>query len=918
MPRTIRRQDLLVEVEQAFARELTEADTAGARVRAALNREPMLRELFEDDGKVIGVFPMTFWFVDPRKKKRKDGQPDTRDLATVFQGLRNVYVNGKGYRYLRKAYANSLVNDELGIGRNLIPLMELKAPAVYKPQGYHPGYRYPIRSLLQLVAFRRAINAINLKYAHYELKEDLPEDATKAPAAPAAPAAPGGPPVGVLGVDVPYTDPDWVSEILPGRAKNNPAVTRDGIYYFAEESMRISKITRAVKYLQQLGEWVGDWVHRHGAAYVFGGKGSLAKDVSAFQETFLDKPERTVANAGWQRHMRLVVKAPGAAKELWAIDPWMAKEAVDQSKVFKDLQRELLAKTGWTLVAKQRPGDTADQAHEGSCVIASFARALWIAHDGVDVALEHPIPHEYAVLALRLLRTEHRKFVNAASDDKRVEVSHSDNRPGSRQTGFKHHSVQSGVRQQKRVATAYSDKGADQRVQHADRGDAPACVQLKGTHLLAHQKAVINFLLDTNQRGMILFHSLGSGKTITSIAAAQCILPPGGKVVVAAPASIQPQFAREMKRLDFNHPYEVVTHARLAKKWEELVDAKTVLIIDEAHNFKNPEGTMTHAVLQAAHRAYKVLLATATPAQNEPRDSATMVSMVTGQPVASVLAQLESEDGIPPGFSKCLFSYYKTPIDLVNFPTHKEIFKTFRMSQDYYRKYFKLQQDYVKADDADDVGEELVGKNTQSFYNGIRRAVNRMGETLSSKLRWAISRTISDVRKGHKVVLFSGYRSNGVQVIQEKLEAKGIAVGTVDGSMTPARRGKVVQQYNSGEIKVLLITMAGAEGLDLKRTRTMIIVDPWWNAAKIDQIVGRVVRYKSHEGLPAAQRHVDVYFLVTKKPVKLHIDDRIRLSGDEYLYRLMEAKMDKVAEYYDLIRRNAMEKCHTTRQQHSA
>ena len=65
---------------------------------------------------------------------------------------------------------------------------------------------------------------------------------------------------------------------------------------------------------------------------------------------------------------------------------------------------------------------------------------------------------------------------------------------------------------------------------------------------------------------------------------------------------------------------------------------------------------------------------------------------------------------------------------------------------------------------------------------------------------------------------------------------------------------------------VLLISKSGSEGLDLKGTNYIIIMEPQWNENSIEQIIGRGVRYKSHEGLPKSKQLVTVYKLYAIKP----------------------------------------------------
>ena len=47
--------------------------------------------------------------------------------------------------------------------------------------------------------------------------------------------------------------------------------------------------------------------------------------------------------------------------------------------------------------------------------------------------------------------------------------------------------------------------------------------------------------------------------------------------------------------------------------------------------------------------------------------------------------------------------------------------------------------------------------------------------------------------------------------------------------------------------------------MDLKGTRSIHITEPHWNEARIKQVIGRGVRYKSHAHLPKAEQHVAVH-----------------------------------------------------------
>ena len=70
---------------------------------------------------------------------------------------------------------------------------------------------------------------------------------------------------------------------------------------------------------------------------------------------------------------------------------------------------------------------------------------------------------------------------------------------------------------------------------------------------------------------------------------------------------------------------------------------------------------------------------------------------------------------------------------------------------------------------------------------------------------------------------------------------------------------------NHGEIiKVFMITSSGAEGISLKNTRYVHILEPYWHPVRMEQVIGRARRICSHEGLPEDERKVNVYLYLMR------------------------------------------------------
>ena len=61
------------------------------------------------------------------------------------------------------------------------------------------------------------------------------------------------------------------------------------------------------------------------------------------------------------------------------------------------------------------------------------------------------------------------------------------------------------------------------------------------------------------------------------------------------------------------------------------------------------------------------------------------------------------------------------------------------------------------------------------------------------------------------------------------------------------------------EIKIFIGTKAISEGLDFKRLRQVHIMEPWYNLARHEQIIGRAIRNLSHIDLLPEERNVEIY-----------------------------------------------------------
>ena len=133
-------------------------------------------------------------------------------------------------------------------------------------------------------------------------------------------------------------------------------------------------------------------------------------------------------------------------------------------------------------------------------------------------------------------------------------------------------------------------------------------------------------------------------------------------------------------------------------------------------------------------------------------------------------------------------------------------------------------------------------------------------------------------------------RSNGYQKFDTKdpQKDKGKRYTFITGSEGPDER-KISKEYFNDEknkrgeyIQFMIISSAGAEGISLTCVRQVHILEPFWNYVRVDQVLGRAIRMKSHTQLPKEDRNVEQYLYLSTLPQGDNLEDVYKsLKNDE-------------------------------------
>ena len=207
---------------------------------------------------------------------------------------------------------------------------------------------------------------------------------------------------------------------------------------------------------------------------------------------------------------------------------------------------------------------------------------------------------------------------------------------------------------------------------------------------------------------------------------------------------------------------------------------------------------------------------------------------------------------------------------------------------------------------------------------GLLRLILQMNGFAEFKIKktddsWEIVENEEDIDKP-KFVLYTG-----TETVEEKEIIRNVYNGMWE--FVPSNISNILKQRAEnnmyGEIiKIFMITASGAEGINLKNTRFVHIVESYWHNVRLEQVVGRARRINSHQELPPELRTVKVFLYLStlskeQKVDEKHIELRIRdvsridkktpITTDEYLFEIASAKQRINSQILQAVKETAVD-----------
>lgn len=410
--------------------------------------------------------------------------------------------------------------------------------------------------------------------------------------------------------------------------------------------------------------------------------------------------------------------------------------------------------------------------------------------------------------------------------------------------------------------------------------------------LKPHQKDGIEWLMHLRQMGLsgILADDMGLGKTLQMIAYLDINFPNMTQPsLILLPASLLHNWMDELRRFAPHLPLKIVSghqkerldclsHGLHTEPYIYLTTydyfkrdieayqniSFDTLILDEAQIIKNPDTQIKEALSHLVSRHRFAL--TGTPIENHLKDLWSIFDFILPgylhdfayfkhhflNPIhkGESSRQKRLKNIIKPFILRRLKSQI-----LDDLPDKKEITYYLPLHPDNQNLYdLTLREARSMLQPID----STINNNNVTFLNTLirlrqialdGRIVAPLQDTIPTKFETCLE-IISDAQK-HKesVLIFSSFKE-GLVLLSKYLESLGLSYGLFTGSTPKSKRDLLVQQFQTGKIPILLISLkAGGLGLNLTQASHVIHLDPWWNWAAQNQATDRAHRINQEKQL---------------------------------------------------------------------
>lgn len=433
---------------------------------------------------------------------------------------------------------------------------------------------------------------------------------------------------------------------------------------------------------------------------------------------------------------------------------------------------------------------------------------------------------------------------------------------------------------------------------------------------MKHQRLAEEEWVNSQPRVYELYWSMGSGKTIGALNMLSSMDPTPVNVLIVCSNTMIGHWVQEIRKTPQEAGetrFEIVGYTEFRRMVN--TEAKNfvsrnydVVIVDEAHNYRNLTPAMLEDVL-ALRQARRLMLLTGTPIQNDISEVEGFLFLL-GLRGNETLKEAEQTLKL----SKSIFYYdpsvHGSAYTQSAYPDVRIVVERVPMDAVQTLEYLMSQRRDTR------IGAVTVSTSRCNSYNALTRAISNTlnPETISPKFERVLKNVAPSSKYQGPHVVYSHYRPKGVEAIEAAVRRRAhLRTAMLTGSTESKERDRLIRLFNDGGIDVFFITDAAREGIDLQGTGTMHLLEPHDNVYSESQTRSRVARHNSHASKQPDERHVTIVKYIStfptvkasdKKRLEAHLRSEYRLDTSDFnivaeMQRMMKEAGTTVDEQYE-------------------
>lgn len=435
-----------------------------------------------------------------------------------------------------------------------------------------------------------------------------------------------------------------------------------------------------------------------------------------------------------------------------------------------------------------------------------------------------------------------------------------------------------------------------------------------GINLLDYQQNAVNKYLNCGYGSFGLFMRQGTGKSITSMSMGLSKIVSGevDYIQIICPSGLRTNWLMEIKKFikpEFHDKFlPLVTYRDLSYRKDIPTSKRTLLLLDESHNIKNPQSKSTQYYFDLLDQFYGALLLSGTPLTNSGLDM--YVPAKTLGYSEGIMKFIEDHCYEKLMKRGKMHFYVYTP-EIKNADKLKEKISPYCVwiddrvvltlpEQTYVKKYYainkkqrlllkvaegKLKEESIKSNIPE---VKLLEKHLpaiQLLLDGLMVENGKL-KTISTEKIELLIELIQDLPENEQLIIFCVYHYE-IDQISAALDKAKLSYVLRTGKSNQSEKDKAVEDFTSNKVKILLgTTSANSEGLNLTNCSKIIYYSRDFGLKQYAQSLKRIHRI-------GQEKDCTYYFLMSAD-----LDDNKYSALDSAVDSILNVKEEVLEDLY--------------------